>query len=47
LLRLRHPKALPLKGITVNGQPWYDFDPAKEVVRLHGLKGIVKLEAAY
>jgi len=47
LLRLRHPKALPIKSVTVNGERWKDFDPAKEVVRLHGVKGVVKLEAAY
>ncbi len=47
LLRLRHPKALPMKSVTVNGEPWQDFDAAGEVVRLHGLKGSVKLEVAY
>jgi hypothetical protein len=47
LLRLRHPKALPIKGVTVNGEPWEDFDPANEVVRLHDVKGKVELEARY
>ena len=47
LLRLRHPKALPIKSVTVNGKPWTDFDSAKEVVHLHDLKGTVKLEAVY
>ena len=47
LLRLRHPKALPMKSVTVNGDAWKDFDPAKEVIRLHDLKGTVKVKAAY
>jgi hypothetical protein len=47
LLRLRHPKGLPIKGVMVGGEPWKDFDPAREVVRLHGVKGVVELEASY
>ena len=47
LLRLRHPRALPIKSVTVNGAPWKDFDAAKEVIRLHDLTGDVKVEAAY
>jgi len=33
-LRLRHPKGMPMKSVTVNGKPWKDFDAAQEVVRL-------------
>jgi hypothetical protein len=47
LLRFRHPKMSPIKSATVNGQPWSNFDPAKEIVRLHDLQGSVKVEAAY
>ena len=47
LLRFRHPKALPMKSVTVNGNPWMDFDPLKEVIRIHDVSGTVKLEAAY
>jgi hypothetical protein len=47
LLRFRHPMALPIKSVTVNGSPWTDFDPVKEVVRLHEVKGSVKVEASY
>jgi len=47
LLRLRHPKALPLKSVIVNGKPWKDFDPAREVISLHGVEGAVKVEAIY
>jgi hypothetical protein len=47
LLRLRHPKAVPIKSVTVNGGPWMDFDPAKETISLHDLKGTVKVESRY
>ncbi len=47
LLRLRHPASAPIQGVTVNGTDWQDFDPAKEVVKLHGLKGTAKIEASY
>jgi len=47
LLRFRHPKALPMKSVTVNGSPWADFDPVKEVISLHDVTGTVKLEANY
>jgi hypothetical protein len=47
LLRFRHPKTLPIKTATVNGKEWTDFDAAKEVIRLHGVQGSVRVEAAY
>jgi hypothetical protein len=47
LLRLRHPKALPMQSATVNGAPWTDIDPAKELIRLHDVKGTVKVECHY
>ena len=47
LLRLRHPKALPMKSVTVNGSPWTDFDPAKEAISLHDVTGTVKVECNY
>ena len=47
LLRFRHPKSLPMKSVTVNGRPWADFDPVKEVIFLHDLKGTVKIESRY
>jgi hypothetical protein len=46
-LRLRHPKSTPMKSVTVNGKPWNDFDPAKEIVRLHDLKDRVSLKVNY
>ena len=47
VLRFRHPKAAPIKSVTVNGKPWTDFDPAKEVVRLHDHPGTVQIEVGY
>ena len=47
LLRIRHPKALPIQSVAVNGQPWKDFDPARETVRLVGLKDRVSIEVRY
>lgn len=34
LLRLRHPDGAKLRGVTVNGQKWDDFDAEKEWVRI-------------
>jgi hypothetical protein len=47
LVRFRHPKSSPIKSVTVNGAEWKDFDPRKEVIRLHDVSGTVKVEAAY
>ena len=35
-LRLPHSMAAPITRVTANGGEWKDFDPAQEVVRLHG-----------
>jgi hypothetical protein len=47
LLRLRHPRAAPIKSVTVDGKPWTDFDAKREVIRLHDVRGTVKVEAGY
>jgi hypothetical protein len=47
LLRLRHPEAAPIKYVTVNGNPWMDFDTNKEVIVLEGLAGEVTVQANY
>jgi hypothetical protein len=47
ILRLRHPRAAPIKRITLNGQPWKDFDPAGEIIRLPGSGGVLHVEAEY
>jgi hypothetical protein len=46
-LRLRHPQSAPIRSVTVNGQDYLDFDPAREAVKLHGLAGNVRVEARY
>jgi hypothetical protein len=46
-LRLRHPQARPMKSVSVNGKPWSDFDPAKELIRLRSVSGSVQVEAEY
>jgi hypothetical protein len=47
ILRFRHPKAAPIKGVTVNGKPWTEFDKAKETILLKGLTGTVTVTAQY
>jgi hypothetical protein len=47
LLRLRHPRAAPIRSVTVGGKAWEDWDAAREVIRLHGLEGTVRVEAVY
>jgi hypothetical protein len=47
LLRLRHPKAAPLKGVTANGKRWTAFNPDKEVVEMKDLTGKVVVTASY
>ena len=46
-LRLRHPKAAPIKGVTVNGKQWNDFNKEKEYIILKGLSGTVAVTAQY
>jgi hypothetical protein len=47
LLRFRHPAGSRIRSVIVNGKPWRDFDAGKEVVKLHGLSGVVTVEARY
>ena len=47
LLRIRHPKAARIQGVTVNGRPWKQFNPDKEVIELQGLTGKVAVTARY
>ena len=46
-LRLRHPKAAPIKSVTVNGKEWRDFDAAREVVRLTNVVGKAAVTVSY
>jgi hypothetical protein len=47
IVRFRHPRALPIKSVTVNGHPWYGFNKDKEIIELAGLTGKVVVAAAY
>jgi hypothetical protein len=47
LLRLRHPTAAKIQAVVVNGKPWKQFDPQRELVRLEGLKGTAAVVARY
>jgi hypothetical protein len=46
-LRLRHPKAAPLRSVTVNGKPWKQFDPQREVIELNQITGKIAVTARY
>jgi len=47
ILRFRHPKAAPIKAVTLNGKPWTDFNQDKETITLKGLAGTVAVTATY
>jgi hypothetical protein len=47
VLRFRHPKSAPMKGVTVKGKPWAEFDKDKETIILKGLTGTVAVTAQY
>ncbi len=47
IVRFRHPASAPIKSVTVNGQPWTEFDAAKETVTLKSLSGTVAVKANY
>ena len=47
LLRFRHPKAAPMKSVSVNGKPWTDFNKDKETISLKGLSGAISVQANY
>ena len=47
VLHLRHPRRSALQNVKVNGQPWTDFDPAQEIVRLQPLNAKLHVEARY
>ena len=46
-LRLRCPGSAPLRAVAVGGRDWTGFDPARQVVRLEGHRGLVHVEAPY
>ena len=46
-LRFRHPMALPIKSVIVNGKKWAKFNSQKEIIELKGLEGKVSVTANY
>ncbi|HAK97528.1 MAG TPA: hypothetical protein DCM87_21690 [Planctomycetes bacterium] len=47
MLRVRHPRAAPIRSVTVDGKPWNDVDRAAEAVRLRGCAGSVRVVVTY
>ncbi len=47
VLRFRHPKSAPIKGVTVNGKSWTKFNKDKETITLKDLTGQVAVTAQY
>jgi hypothetical protein len=47
VLRFRHPRAAPIKSVTVNGKDWEHFDKDQEAVELQGLAGTATVTARY
>ncbi|MHB8861187.1 MAG: hypothetical protein ACYC6N_02200 [Pirellulaceae bacterium] len=47
VLRFRHPRSAPIKGVEVDGQDWRPFNPEKETIELKGLSGTVTVTAKY
>ena len=47
ILRFRHPRALPIRSVTVNGHPWTRFDRDREVIELVGLTGRAAVSVSY
>lgn len=48
IVRFRHPDAKPIRQVTVNGNPWSDFDAARGDIRLPGdLKSHTNIAASY
>lgn len=46
-LRLRLPEQAKILKVTVNGQPWSDFDSVREVIHLPGLSDTLQVKAEY
>jgi len=48
VLRFRHPTKGTMKGVTINGKDWKQFDAGKETITLlRGLTGTVTVTAQY
>jgi hypothetical protein len=46
-LRFRHPAQRPMRKVTLNNEPWKDFDPVKELIRLPSDRGELRVAADY
>jgi hypothetical protein len=46
-LRVRHPECRPMRSVWVNGLPWQDHDPDKEVIHLGRITGPVEVRVLY
>jgi hypothetical protein len=40
-------KSAPIKGVTVSGKPWSEFNKDRETIILTGLTGTVAVTAQY
>ena len=47
VLRFRHPKALPIQSVTINGNDWKHFNKDKETIELNDLAGTAAVTAKY
>ncbi|MDR3689451.1 MAG: hypothetical protein P4L46_08745, partial [Fimbriimonas sp.] len=47
VLRLRHPKGLPMRKVIVDGKNWRRFDSIKETVTLRPKQGVMRVQAFY
>jgi hypothetical protein len=46
-LRFRHPAQQPMRKVALNNEPWKDFDPVKELIRLPSDRGELRVAADY
>jgi hypothetical protein len=46
-LRLRHPDGLPIRRVTVNGEPWAGVDAKGELITLQPGEDVYRVEVAY
>jgi hypothetical protein len=47
LLRLRHPTGQPLQSVLLDGRPWPEFDPRRELILVPGDSKPCQIEARY
>jgi hypothetical protein len=47
LLRVRHPESKQMKAVWIDGMPYSDFNPPKEVINLGGLRKPINVKVVY